>query len=330
MKILRVWPFCAMLGVLLTSGGAAFGQTRPPGTPSLKATEEEVRTFQGRIEAVARSIQNSPTMKNLTERQRIDRVEFVLGNTLFILLHELGHVHFSEMKIPVLGHEEDEADTFAVITMLRVGSGFSERVLTNASQGWFFNARRDQQTGAMPLYYDEHELSPQRAFNIVCLMVGADPVKYKHLADDAKMPESRQKTCKRDYEKAARSWEAVLEPHRRAPEQPEITINVSYGDADGVYEKFASAFRALRLLETVAERSAALYAWDKPFSLQMLSCDGPNASWDDETRILKICYQLSFDFAQLYQAYVALPPAPQVAAASQKPKRKAGKGGRGV
>ena len=300
---------------VLAGCGAAFGQAGPSEAPA-------GRTFQARIEAVARSLQNAPSMKGLTDQQRIDRVEFVLGNTLFILLHELGHVHFSEMRLPVLGREEDEADTFAVITMLRVGTGFSERVLINASQGWFLNARRDQQTGAMPLYYGEHDLSPQRAYHIVCLMVGADPVKYKRLADDAKMPEARQQSCKRDYTKAANSWDAVLAPYRRAADQPETKINVVYGDAQGIFENFARSFRALRLLETVAERSASLYAWHASFTLEMLSCDGPNASWDDETRVLKICYQLPFDFAQLYQAYVAPPPpAPPVVAASQKKRR---------
>jgi hypothetical protein len=319
MKILRHSSLCAALGVLL-SCGAAFGETGP--MDPLQASEETVREFQGRIEALARSLENSP-LKTLTEQQRIARVEFVLGNTLFILLHEMGHVHFSEMRIPVLGREEDEADTFAVITMLRVGTNFSERVLTNASQGWFLSARRDQQTGAMPLYYDEHDLSPQRAYNIVCLMVGSDPVKYKHLADDTKMPETRQKTCKQNYAKAAKSWAEVLAPHWRHPDQPGIKINVVYGDANGAVEPFARAFRALRLLETVAERSAATYAWSTPFTMEMISCDGPNASWDDETRILKICYQLPFDFAQLFEAYVTpVPPAPPVVTASQKPKRK--------
>jgi hypothetical protein len=231
----------------------------------------------------------------------------------------MGHVHFSEMKLPVLGREEDEADTFAAITMLRVGTGFSERVLANASQGWFFSDRRNQQTGAKPLYYDEHDLSPQRAYQIVCLMVGSDPAKFKSLADDAKIPESRQQSCKRDYAKAVRSWDMVLAPYRRAADQPETKINVVYGDAQGNFEVFARSFRATRMLETVAERSASFYAWPAPFTMEMLSCDGPNASWDDETRRLKVCYQLPFDFAQLYQAYA--PAGPPLALANQKQKR---------
>ncbi len=300
---------CAALCTLAIACGGAFGQAGVGG-------------FQARIEAVARSLQSEPRLKGLSQQQLNDRVEFVLGNTLFILLHEMGHVHFSEMKFPVLGREEDEADTFATITMLRIGTSFSERVLTNASQGWFFSDRRNQQTGAKPLYYDEHDLSPQRAFYIVCLMVGSDPVKFKSLADDAKMPESRQQSCKRDYAKASRSWEMVLTPYRRTPDQPETKINVNYGDAQGMFEPFAQAFREIRLLETVAERSASIYAWPAPFTMEMLSCEGPNAAWDDETRRLKICYQLPFDFAQLYQAYVGGPPVALASQTSQKQKKK--------
>jgi hypothetical protein len=311
----------ATLGLLLIGCGAAAGQS---GSPSLRTDVEEVaRAFHTRMEEVAHALQNEPRLKGLSEQQLIDRVEFVLGNTLFILLHEIGHVHFSEMKLPVLGREEDEADTFAAITMLKYGTGFSERVLANASQGWFMHGRRDQQTGAKPLYYDEHDLSPQRAYQIVCLMVGSDPAKFRSLADDAKMPESRQQSCRRDYAKALRSWDMVLAPYRRAADQPETKINVIYGDAQGNFEVFARSFRAVRMLETVAERSASIYAWPAPFTMEMLSCDGPNASWDDETRTLKVCYQLPFDFAQLYQAYA--PAGPPLALANQKQKQKRGR-----
>jgi hypothetical protein len=306
---LRRLPTYTTLGMLLLLGcGPALGQPAPSGS------------FQERIKEVARALQNRPAFKDLSEQERIDRVEFVVGNTVFILLHELGHVHFSEMHLPVLGREEDEADTFATLTLLKIGTSFTQRVLANASQGWFLSERRDEQTRAKPLYYDEHDLSPQRAFWIVCLMVGSDPVKFKKLADDAKMPESRQQSCKENYAKASRSWDMVLASYSRSPDQPVTKINISYGDAEGNLEGFARTFRAIRILETVAERSASGYVWSAPFTLEMRSCDGPNAGWDDETRTVKICYQLPFDFAQLYLAYVQA--APPQATVNQKPKRK--------
>ncbi len=305
MGSLRHLPICAML---LIGCGAASGQSAP-------------QSFQERIDELARALKNYPRLKNLSEQQRIDRVEFVVGNTLFILLHEMGHVHVSEMNLPVLGREEDEADTFAAIRMLKIGTSFSQRVLADASQGWFLSDRRDQQTGAKPLYYDEHNLSPQRAYWVVCLMVGSDPAKFKSLADETKMPESRQQRCKEDYAKASRSWDMVLKPHRRAPDQPETKINVVYGDAQGDFEIFAQSFRAVRILETVAARAASDYVWPAPFTMEMQSCDGPNAGWDDKARILKVCYQLAFDFAELYRAYVPAAPPPPIRV-SQKQKRK--------
>jgi hypothetical protein len=38
-----------------------------------------------------------------TPQQRNDLIEFVTGNMLFALLHEIGHMHIQEMGLPVLG-----------------------------------------------------------------------------------------------------------------------------------------------------------------------------------------------------------------------------------
>jgi hypothetical protein len=131
-------------------------------------------------------------------------------NTLVLLLHETGHVHIAEMNLQVLGREEDAADTFAALTMLKIGTSFSQHELVQAAKGWFLNDLRDQQTGKKPLYYGEHNLNQQRAYQIPCLMVGSDPDKFKSLADEMKVPESRQKTCKRDFAKTSAAWGAVL------------------------------------------------------------------------------------------------------------------------
>jgi Putative metallopeptidase len=72
-------------------------------------------TLQQRIEAAAKAALNNPRLKGLTEQQRIDRVEFVAGNTLVLLSHEMGHVLISEMHLPILGREEDAADTYAAL-----------------------------------------------------------------------------------------------------------------------------------------------------------------------------------------------------------------------
>jgi hypothetical protein len=260
-------------------------------------------TLQQRIEAAAKAALNSPRLRGLTEQQRIARVEFVAGNTLVLLLHELGHVLISEMRLPVLGREED-----AALRLLMIGTSFSQHELAQAAQGWFLNDRRDQETGEKPLYYDEHNLSQQRAYQILCLMVGSDPDKFKSLADEMKMPESRQLTCKRDFTKTSQGWEAVLKPWMRQPGDPEAKIDVVYGDGKGMYDGIANMFRSIRFLETVAANSAARYRWPHPFTLKMQSCGRPGTDYDDEARVVTICYETPFDFAELYRAYVQPPP----------------------
>jgi hypothetical protein len=47
-------------------------------------------------------------------------VEFVAGNMLFVMLHELGHTAIAEMGLPVLGRMEDAADSFAALRLIRV------------------------------------------------------------------------------------------------------------------------------------------------------------------------------------------------------------------
>jgi Putative metallopeptidase len=303
-----LWTIGALLGLLLSSAGSVPAQPAPSASPS----------FQARIEAAARALQNNPRLKNLSEQQRIDRVEFVVGNTLVLLLHEMGHVHISEMHLPVLGREEDAADTFAALRLLQIGTDFSRNSLAEAAKGWFLNDRRDQQTGEKPLFYDEHNLSQQRAYQLVCLMVGSDPVKFKGLADETKMPETRQKTCKRDYAKASASWDSVLMPHLRGSGPSGARINVVYGDGEGRFDALAELFRSIRFLETVAARAEADYVWPSPFTLEMKTCGHPGADWDDETRTVTLCYESAFDFAELYRAYVQPPPAP----AGQKKKSK--------
>jgi hypothetical protein len=56
--------------------------------------------------------------------------------------------------------------------------------------------------------------------------------------------------------------------------------------------------------------------------MEMRSCGHADAAWSEENRTLRICYELAFDFAQLYEAYVASaappPPAPTAVSSDQK------------
>jgi hypothetical protein len=266
-------------------------------------TPADFERFKSRIDEAVRGLGNNSRLKSIPPDRREQLAEFVSGNMLFVLLHELGHTAIGQLDLPVLGKEEDAADSFASLTLIHIKSEFSDHVLSEAAKGWFLADRRDKKEGEPVVYYDEHGLNQQRAFQIVCYMVGADPVRFKDLAAETKLPTDRQQSCSEDYRKAAKSWGMVLQPHVRTADQPKTKIDVVYGDAKGKLEIAAEIARSIRLLDGVAAQSSELVVWPAPFSLETQTCGFINAKWDQSTRKLTLCYELAEDFAELYRDY---------------------------
>jgi Putative metallopeptidase len=238
----------------------------------------------------------------LTSEQRRDRAEFVFGNMLFVTAHELGHALVSEMDLMVLAREEDVADAYATIGVLKCGADFARRVLVEAAKGLFLNTQRDKKAGDVPQYYERHGLDEQRAYHIVCLMYGSDPARFKDLADETGLPQDRRRSCGWDYDTASRSWDRALAPHLRT-DQPKPRIEVIYGEAKGRLATYARIFKDTRFLETVIEQIADRFAWPASIVVEMRSCDDANARWTIPTRRLHVCYELAEEFVELYRDY---------------------------
>ncbi len=298
----RFFCVCALGGILLSGPYPAMAQPEAGDQVKerLKAGSEQ---FRARLDEAAHAIENNPRLKNLSQQQRKNLVEFVAGNMLFVLTHELGHALISEMDLYVLGREEDAADAFAVTRMLDVGTEVSSHVLVQAATGWFMSEKRNQVRGIELTFYAEHGVDRQRAYQIVCLMVGSDPDKFAEAAEKAKLPKLRQQTCQDDYGIASSSWSTALKPHLRGADQPKQKIDVVYGPAKGRVEVIAQALRTIELLETVANFAAERYVWRRPITLEMLTCAQPSAHWDLSAHKIVICYELGQDFAMLFRDF---------------------------
>jgi putative metallopeptidase DUF4344 len=288
----RLLCLASALLALLGSGRPLLAQAAPPAA----------QAFEARVAETERAlVENEPRLKRLPPQKRKALIEFVIGNILFVSTHELGHGLLAEFELPNLGQDEDAADNFAILSALRVGTGFSDRVLIEATKGWYLADLRDKKTGEKPEYYDSHGMNLQRAYQIVCMMVGSHPEKFKELAAITQLPEERQRSCKTDYTFMALSWETLLKPKLRTPDQPKQKIELTYGEAKGKLAVYAKAFREIRFLETLAEFIGERYAWPQPFTMEMLSCGEVGASW--HARKLKICYEMAQEFAELYRDY---------------------------
>jgi hypothetical protein len=282
------------LFLLLAFAAGPAGAQPVPAAPS---------TPQARVDAAAQALVKNPRFKKLSPKYLQKVTEFVIGNTLFVVLHELAHAATSQMKIPILGRREDAADGFAVTRLIKLDNTFTDGVLEAAAKGWFMSDRRDRKTGDTVPFYDEHGLDLQRAYQIVCLMVGSGEDKYQQLADETNLPKDRQKGCAGDFGDAFYGWEASLMPHLRAPDQPKTQIDMVYGEGEGNLDVIAQSLRSIMLLEAVADRAASAYAWPAPFTLEAKTCGYVNAAWDSTTHKLTLCYELAADFADLYRVY---------------------------
>ena len=270
-------------------------------TASAQPTEQQSR-IAAAIDGAVKALDSSPKLKKMSPQAKRQLVEFVIGNTMFVMAHEMGHALINEMNMPVLGREEDAADSFAVVTALKIGSEFSERVLIEAGKGWVLSSKRDKKQKNALAFYDEHGLDLQRAYNVVCFMVGSNPDKYKSLAEDTKLPEERQASCVRDYKTTVWSWDEMLKPHLRPADKPKVAIKVEYQD-DEKYAIQVKILRQMGLLEALATHAADRYVWPNPFSMVARSCGEPNATWNIGARTLTLCYELASEFVELFQGY---------------------------
>jgi hypothetical protein len=110
--------------------------------------------ISARIKEASRAfaLAHAPTGR-LDEQQQERVVEFVVGNALFTLGHELGHAVVSEFNLPVLGREEDAVDAFATFALLHVGTDFTHGVLVDSAHGLMLIGERDARMGVAPAFY---------------------------------------------------------------------------------------------------------------------------------------------------------------------------------
>src|SRR5262245_33099516 len=274
------------------------GAVQAEGSPSV------AETFEASIDEVAREF-GKDRSRRLTSEQRRAQAEFVFGNMLFVTAHELGHALVSEMDLMVLAREEDVADAYATIGVLKCGADFARRVLVEAAKGLFLSAQRDRKAGDEPQYYERHGLDEQRAYQIVCLIDVSDPARLKDLADETELPQDRRRSGGWDYETASRSWDRALAPHMRTADQAKPQIEVIYGEAKGKLATYARIFKDARFLETVIEQIADRFAWPASIVVEMRSCGDANARWTIPTRRLHVCYELAEEFVEIDRDYGA-------------------------
>ena len=128
---------------------------------------------------------------------------------LFTFLHELGHALVDQYQLPITGREEDTADSFAAVLLIRMRW---DTVLVAALNQFESIASVEDKSGTVS-YWNEHPFTRQRIYNVACLLYGSAPDTYQPWVSEEHLPAERAKLCPNEYAQADRSWGRLLAPH---------------------------------------------------------------------------------------------------------------------
>jgi hypothetical protein len=132
----------------------------------------------------------------------------------FVLLHEFGHALIDLYGLPVLGKEEDAADSVATVFLTTTVKNGAEYAFDAAR---FFNAMSARQRKLAPsAYWDEHSLDKQRAYAIVCWVAGSSEDDMATVRQLGILDDARLRRCPSEYQQKVRSWDTLLAPHARS------------------------------------------------------------------------------------------------------------------
>jgi len=146
-------------------------------------------------------------------------IHYVLFNTEFTLLHELGHALIAELKIPVLGREEDAADQLATILLLASRDGLRGSLIQKVRSIGIelrIEAVEDEVT-----YWDSHSPAIQRFYNILCLAYGMNPEPFAGFVESNWLPFERGWYCDIEHQQALSALRWIYFQYGR-PDRPPL------------------------------------------------------------------------------------------------------------
>ncbi|MDX5566020.1 DUF4344 domain-containing metallopeptidase [Streptomyces sp. ID05-04B] len=175
--------------VLRSCGGE--GSAYDPGARRMEICYEEISETRDLYRAAG-------------QRASDDVLSAVMLETLF---HESAHAVLDVLDLPLSAREEDRADQFAALMLLREGAE-GERRLLSAARTWRLSAiiYENADDGRQ----DDHSTDEQRAVNHLCYLYGADPARHTDLVGPRSLPARRARGCEREWKRVQTAWTDAL------------------------------------------------------------------------------------------------------------------------
>lgn len=219
-----------------------------------------------------------------------DEADFIANSVIATFYHEIGHGLIDVLQIPVLGKEEDAADTLSVILMHDIWAEESaSAILTSNALTYALWAGDTTQAPDPSAYADVHSLDLQRYYAVVCLFYGANPEARMQLAIDLELPAEKMDSCPDEYAYARGAWDQVLQGTEPGPDK--------YGL---VMVEGQEGMPLADLLAAEVEAINANFGLPEPFYVVVQDCGEANAFYYPTDKTIVMCNEYAQDLQDLW------------------------------
>lgn len=238
-----------------------------------------------------------PELANMDEAGQEKALRYMMGNMMWTLFHESGHMLVSELELPVLGKEEDAVDSLSTVLLLESKDKELDQALMDTVSSWLAlgDAYGPPEDADM---MDTHSLNKQRAYSIACLMVGQDQKRFKAFADELELPQERRDECEAEFQQAHDSWFKVIAPYI-ADDKDKTHFKITYQttkDKDLAY--YRDLLKTMGALELVSDTFNGFVKLKDGIRITGTVCGEANAYWNGGDRELTYCYEDARSYIQ--------------------------------
>lgn len=221
-----------------------------------------------------------------------DQSDFIANEVIATFYHELGHALIDVLKIPVLGKEEDAADTLSVILMNDIwDEEAATAILTSDATSYALRASDPNAEPDQSSFADVHSLDIQRYYAVVCLFYGANPDARQQLAADLELPAEKLESCPGEYEDARTAWDKVLQGADPGPGKKGLVM--------------AAGQTGQPLADLLAEEVAGLnehFGLPEEITVIVADCGEANAYYSSSAKTITLCNEYAEDLQQIWAA----------------------------
>jgi hypothetical protein len=173
----------------------------------------------------------------------------VRSKLLEIFLHESAHALYDQLRIPIIGRQEEAADVLAAVVILHMRSRSARETVQGIT--WMYAQEAKAEHVGRKKLADVHLLAEQRYYNWMCLAYGARPALFGDLVRDNVLTAERAETCQDEYRRAAYAVTKLMGPYIDVGLRDKVLAHQFAPGGD------ATAVAARRDTETVRSAPAA-------------------------------------------------------------------------